>query len=112
MYSQGKKLLEQEKNAVVPPQIVEKNLGDDNLTEKAKAADAILKALAPLLDSRERQIEQTQAVQKAMVDTSTLLGELVTAFQDLTMKLNGLEQAKNQNADLERDVLNKLNKIL
>jgi hypothetical protein len=108
MYSAGKAALEREKNAKVPEAIVPQVLGEAELTQKAKDAQAILEALNPILETRRKQQEQMVALVKAVDDYSTNLQALTESFQSLRSQLSALIDAKNVNATKEQQVLDKL----
>ena len=112
IYSSGKRLLEEEKNAVVPPQLVEQTLGSEQLTEKARAAEAILKALDPLLKTREKQQQQITVLCKAIDNYGGHLETLVSEFHDIRNRLQDLIDLKSPNAQKEAIMLDKLIAIL
>lgn len=105
MYSAAKAQLEQEKKQPVPITLVGDTLGTENLTEKARAAQDILKSLEPILKARETQQHNIEVLCKAVDQYSLHLSELAADFAEIKSQLQTLIEGKSANAEKENVAL-------
>ena len=103
-YSRAKQELSR-KHILVSESTVEAALGTEDLEARSKAAQELLKDLAPLLDARAKQQLQVDTIQKAV-------GTLETELQALSLAVRSLIDTKNSNLELEKKVLAKISKDL
>lgn len=110
MYSQGKRLLEEEKAKAnkVPTELVEKHLSPENLGEKARIINELLESLGPLAEAKLKQSREEEVVKAEIKVFSTELTKLAEKLGDLALKLDELIDSKNVNAELERRALNNI----
>lgn len=110
MYSAAKARLDAEKQA--PTLETLQNTTTEDLNAKTKAINNILETIQPLVEVKIKATQEVAAARKAVVSLNEYLTQITVGVQALIFKLDQLENAKSQNADLERSVLNKLNDIL
>jgi hypothetical protein len=112
MYSAAKAKLEQEQANVVPPQIVTQTLKPEDLTEKAKVINEILEKLSPIAEAKLKAARNEAALEKAVVSLGAAISQILTDVEDVKAGLSELVKVKNANAELERQVLEKLSSYM
>lgn len=96
--------------SITQPEILK--LTPETADTKSKAIQEILQTLQPLIEVKTQNSLQLAAMRKAVTDFTLVLTRVNEQFQLLSGKLDQIEAAKSQNADLEKQVLTKLMNIL
>lgn len=103
MYSAAKAALEREKNT--PHNTAVSSLNEAELQGKAKALNDIIHILTPLLDAKLKAAQEIDAMQDTIHNLTVML-------ESVKVSVKNIEVSKNVNAELEREVLTKINGLL